>query len=125
GTVWRRVAELASLDPQFKPYLDARDGIKSQLEDLASFLRKYADSVDASPARLQAVEERLAVLERLKRKHGPSLADAVARRDALRREQADLARGDDRVVDLEREVARARGVFLAAAEQVSRERRRV
>ena len=95
GGVWRRVAELASLDPQFKPYLDARDGIKSQLEDLAGFLRKYADNVDASPARLQHVEERLALLERLKRKHGPSLGDVIARR-----------------------------VFLAAAETLSRERRR-
>jgi DNA repair ATPase RecN len=50
GGVWRRVAELAALDPQFKPYLDARDGIKSQLEDLAAFLRSYADGIEASPA---------------------------------------------------------------------------
>jgi DNA repair protein RecN (Recombination protein N) len=124
GNVWRRVAELASLDPQFTPYLDARDAIKSQLEDLAGFLRKYADNVDASPARLQQVEERLALLERLKRKHGPSLGDAIARRDALRRELADLARGDDRIVELERELAAARRTFLAAAEKLSRERRR-
>src|SRR5207245_3327244 len=96
GGVWRRVAELAALDPQFKPYLDARDGIKSQLEDLAAFLRKYADGIEASPARLQQVEERLALLERLKRKHGPTLADVIARRDELRRELTDLERGDDR-----------------------------
>src|SRR5262245_13480086 len=68
GNVWRRVSELAQLDPQFQPYLEARDGIKSQLEDLALFLRRYADSIEASPARLQQVEERLALLERLKRK---------------------------------------------------------
>jgi DNA repair protein RecN (Recombination protein N) len=124
GNVWRRVAELASLDPQFAPYLDARDGIKSQLEDLAGFLRKYADNVDASPARLQHVEERLALLERLKRKHGPSLGDAIARRDALRLELTDLSRGDDRIAELERELADARRTFLAAAEKLSRERRR-
>jgi len=124
GSVWRRVAELASLDPQFQPYLDARDGIKSQLEDLAGFLRKYADDVDASPARLQHVEERLALLERLKRKHGPSLGDAIARRDALRRELTDLSRGDDRIAELDRELADARRTFLAAAEKLSRERRR-
>jgi DNA repair protein RecN (Recombination protein N) len=124
GQVWRRVAELAALDPQFAPYLDARDGIKSQLEDLAGFLRKYADTVDASPARLQQVEERLALLERLKRKHGPSLGDAIARRDALRRELAELSRGDDRIAELERELAEARRRFLAAAETLSRERRR-
>src|SRR5579864_1208477 len=59
GGVWRRVADLAALDPGFRPYLDARDGIKAQLEDLALFLRRYAESIDASPARLQQVEERL------------------------------------------------------------------
>ena len=125
GNVWRRVGELAALDPQFKPYLDARDGIKSQLEDLAVFLREYAGGIEASPARLQQIEERLALLERLKRKYGPTLADVVARRDAMRRERMDLERGDDRIVELERELAAARALYLAAAEQLSRERRKL
>jgi DNA repair protein RecN (Recombination protein N) len=125
GNVWRRVGELAALDPQFKPYLEARDGIKSQLEDLAGFLRKYADSIEASPARLEQVEERLALLERLKRKYGPTLADVVARRDALKRELSDLERGDDRIVELERGIAQARAAFLLVAEKLSKERRRV
>jgi len=123
--VWRRVAELAELDPQFKPYLDARDGIKSQLEDLAGFLRSYAAGIEASPARLQQVEERLALLERLKRKHGPSLAEVIAKRDALRRELNDLAGGDDRIAELAREAAAARLKFLDAARALSAERRRV
>ena len=125
GIVWRRVAELADLDPQFKPYLETRDGIKSQLEDLAGFLRKYADNIEASPARLQQVEERLALLERLKRKYGPMLADVVARRDALQRELSDLSRGDERIIELEREVAAGRAAFLAAAQTLSKERRRI
>jgi len=123
--VWRRVAELAALDPQFKPYLDARDGIKSQLEDLAAFLRSYAAGIEASPARLQQVEERLALLERLKRKYGPALADVVARRDTLRRELSDLAGGDDRIAELEREAAAARARFLDAAGALSKARRQV
>jgi DNA repair protein RecN (Recombination protein N) len=125
GGVWRRVAELASLDPQFKPYLDARDGIKSQLEDLAGFLRKYAAGIEASPAKLQQMEERLALLERLKRKYGPALADVVARREALRRELTDLERGDDRIAELERELAAARAAFVDAARRLSKERRRI
>src|SRR5581483_8952101 len=123
GQVWRRVAELAALDPRFLPYLDARDGIKGQLEDLAQFLRRYADGIEASPARLQQVEERLALLERLKRKHGPTLADVLTRRDALRREVADLGRGDERLAELEREHGAARTAYLAAAGRLSRERR--
>ena len=53
--VWKRVGELATIDAQFSPYVDARDAIKSQLEDLAFFLRHFAEGVDASPARLQEV----------------------------------------------------------------------
>ena len=123
GSVWRRVAELASLDPQFTPYLDARDGIKSQLEDLAGFLRSYADGIEASPARLQQVEERLALLERLKRKYGPTLGDVLARRDALRRELNDLGRGDERIAELEGELRSARAAFVAAAGALSKARR--
>jgi len=124
GHVWRRVAELADLDPQFQPYLDAREGIKSQLEDLALFLRRYAESIEASPARLQTVEERLALLERLKRKYGPALADVIRRHQALKREQSDLECGDERIVELERAVDAARTVYLAAAQSLSNARRR-
>jgi DNA repair protein RecN (Recombination protein N) len=125
GNVWRRVAELATLDPQFKPYLDARDGIKSQLEDLAGFLRKYASGIEASPARLQQVEERLALLERLKRKYGPALADVIERRDVLRRELVDLERGDERITELDQNLAAARTTFVRAAETLSTHRRRI
>jgi DNA repair protein RecN (Recombination protein N) len=124
GHVWRRVAELATLDPQFRPYLDARDGIKGQLEDLALFLRHYADGIEASPARLQETEERLALLERLKRKHGPTLADVVARRDALRRELSDLSGGDERIEELERACRAAKAAYVSAAGALSSARRK-
>ena len=125
GGVWRRVTELAGLDPRFQPYVEAREGIKSQLEDLALFLRRYADSIEASPAKLQQVEERLALLERLKRKYGPTLADVVARRDGLRRDVADLERSDERLQELEREAGTAKTAYLAAAGRLSRERRAI
>jgi DNA repair protein RecN (Recombination protein N) len=125
GVIWRRVSELADLDPAFKPYLEARDGVKSQLEDLATFLRRYADGIEASPARLQQVEERLALLERLKRRHGPALADVIAKRESLARESAHLTRGDERMEELEREHAAARAAYIAASERLSTERKRV
>ena len=125
GALWRRVGELATLDPQFQPYLDARDGIKSQLEDLALFLRRYADSIEASPERLQQIEERLAMLERLKRKYGPTLADIIARRDALRRERSVLEHGDERLAELERAHVEARAAYVTIAEALGKERRRV
>ena len=94
--VWRKVGELATLDPRVSPYLEARDTIKSQLEDLAFFLRGYAAGIDASPARLQEVEDRLVLLDRLKRKYGPSLADVHSPLRGLRRSELDKSRGSGR-----------------------------
>ncbi|MGE4054042.1 MAG: DNA repair protein RecN [Vicinamibacterales bacterium] len=122
GGVWRRVGELAAIDPQFQPYLDARDGIKSQLDDLAMFLSRYADRIESSPERLQQTEERLALLERLKRKYGPTLADVIARRDALAQELDDLDRAEERVSALDAEVSDARARYLDAASRLSEER---
>jgi len=121
--IWRRVGELAAVDPRFQPYIDARDGIKSQLEDLALFLRRYADGIDTFPARLHEVEERLALLERLKRKYGGTLDQVIARRNALRQELADLEHVDERLEELEREHASARAAFLSAASTLGAARR--
>ena len=68
---------------RFAPYAAEHEAIKAQLEDLAFALRDYGARIDASPERLEQVEDRLALLERLKRKHGPALDDVIARRDAL------------------------------------------
>jgi DNA repair protein RecN (Recombination protein N) len=125
GAVWKRVGELATIDPRFQQYLDARDGIKSQLEDLADFLRRYGEGIDAAPGRLQHVEERLAALERVKRKYGPTLADARAKRDALRREVSDFDNQDERRATLEREQGATRAAYLGAAAILGKARRKI
>jgi DNA repair protein RecN (Recombination protein N) len=123
GAVWRRVGDLAGIDPQFQPYLESRESIKAQLEDLAGFLRRYADHIEASPGRLQQVEDRLALLERLKKKHGPTLADVLATRDRLRVELEELTHSDERLEDLRRQHDAARAEYLAAAERLAGARR--
>ena len=123
GHVWRRVGELAALEPRFAPYVETRDAVKSQLEDLAFFIRSYANDIDASPARLQEIEDRLAVLERLKKKHGPTLAEVLQRADILRRELHDIQHATERVAELDGTLAKTRETYLQAASVLSRGRR--
>ena len=123
GRVWKRVGELAAIDPKFAPYLDARDGIKAQLEDLAFTLRDFADGIDASPGRLQQVEDRLALIERLKRKHGGTLESAIAYRDRLAAEHEALTGGQSTLAEIEQRLADAGRVFLEAARTLSSARR--
>ena len=123
GQVWKRVGELASLDARFAPYIEARDAVKSQLEDLSAFLRGYSASIDASPERLQQVEDRLALLERLKKKHGPTLADVVKKQTALEQEVAGLASLSERIAAAEAEVAARASAYLSIAQSLSQHRR--
>jgi DNA repair protein RecN (Recombination protein N) len=123
GGIWKRVGELATLDPQFSSYIEARDSIKSQLEDLAFFLRSYVDAVDASPARLEEVENRLALLERLKRKYGPTLEDVLERGRSLVHERNLLNGAGERTEDLQKAMTEAGERYLAVARELSRKRR--
>jgi DNA repair protein RecN (Recombination protein N) len=121
--VWKRVGELATLDARFSGYIEARDGIKSQLEDLADFLRKYADGIDASPARLQQVEDRLASLDRLKRKYGPTLDEVIEKGRSLTRERDLLTQTAESVEGLESALAEARARYHKDAQELSNARR--
>ncbi len=123
GGVWKRVADLAALDTRFTPYLEQRVDLKARLEDLAFFLRSYASDLEASPERLQTVEDRLAKLERLKKKYGPALADVLARRQSLADELAALDASDERAAELDALERSAREAFHADARQLSAARR--
>ncbi|HEX2311691.1 MAG TPA: DNA repair protein RecN [Vicinamibacterales bacterium] len=122
--VWRRVDELAALDPRAHPYMESRDAIKSQLEDLAYFLRSYSEAIDASPGRLNEVEDRLVLIERLKRKYGPTLADVLAHHDRCEEDLTAVAHLDDRAVQVSTDLDRARTDYLTEAGALSAERRK-
>jgi DNA repair protein RecN (Recombination protein N) len=122
GLVWRKVADLAAIDDAFSPHLAARDSVKSQLEDLAYALRSYAAHIDASPARLQEVEDRLATLDRLKKKYGPTLGEVIARAERLGRELDAIAHATERTADLDAALGRARAEYVERSEALSRKR---
>jgi DNA repair protein RecN (Recombination protein N) len=123
GIVWRKVGELAAIDDRFTPHLAARDAVKPALEELAYFLRAYAANIDASPARLQEVEDRLAALERLKRKHGPTLADVIEKVAKLGRELDDLEDGAERSAALAATLASARADYATRAAVLTERRK--
>jgi DNA repair protein RecN (Recombination protein N) len=123
AAVWKKVAELAAIDAQFAPHLAARDSVKSQLEDLAYFLRSYATSIDASPARLQEVEDRLAALERLKKKYGPTLADVMCTAASLESELEALRHAGERAAGIDSELTAARHAYERHAAELSEGRK--
>jgi DNA repair protein RecN (Recombination protein N) len=62
-----------------------------EADDLAGELRRYAEGLDADPGALDAAEERLAALDRLKRKHGGTIAAVLAHAERCRARRDELA----------------------------------
>ena len=83
GQVWRRIEELVSLDPEFAEHLEVRRVVEPSLEELAFFLRSYGTKIEVSPDRLAEAEGRLADLEQLKQKYGPTLKEVLQHRQEI------------------------------------------
>jgi len=76
--------------------LGARLGaLAVEADDLATDLRRYGEGVEAPPGRLDALEERLALLDRLKRKHGGTLAAVIAHAEECRRRRDELVGAEE------------------------------
>ncbi len=90
----RRIASdlshVTELDESLAPHVKTMESAIADLEDVARTLGRYADDVEADPARLNEIEERLFKLQRLLRKHGPTTDDLVAHREKLQSELATL-----------------------------------
>jgi DNA repair protein RecN (Recombination protein N) len=74
----RQVEELARYENTFRQAAASLESARITVEDIGATLRDYAANVQASPERLVEVEDRLATLDRLKRKYGPTLAEVIA-----------------------------------------------
>jgi len=78
-----------------------------ELGDVASELRGYLDGIEADPARLAVVEERLEAIERLKRKHGGSVESVLAHAERCRDEIERLEGAGERGAETEAALAEA------------------
>jgi DNA repair protein RecN (Recombination protein N) len=86
--------EIAAWDREAGPWAAELDELRARLAEVAHGVARRLDGLEADPARLDAVEERLAALERLFKKHGGSSAALLARRREIESELAELT-GDE------------------------------
>ena len=119
----RNVEELARYDPRFiEPALQLAS-TRATLGDIAASLRDYADAINASPERLAEIEDRLALLDRLKRKYGPTIAEVIAFAEEAARKLAEVEDRDEILKTLRAELDAATAAYRSAATTLSAERR--
>jgi DNA repair protein RecN (Recombination protein N) len=73
----RHVEELARYDSRFQEAAQQLASARAAVGDVSASVRDYAEGIDASPERLAEIEDRLASLDRLKRKYGKTVAEVI------------------------------------------------
>ncbi len=96
----RQLADVATVDEAIKPLAARAEELLYLLEDVAAETRSYRDGIEADPARLIAVEDRLDELKRLKRKYGTTIEDILEFREEAARELEVLTGGETSVEHL-------------------------
>ena len=118
----RQMEELARFDAQFVESLKLLESARADIEDISTTARDYADGIDASPERLAEVEDRLAAIDRLKRKYGSNVEEIMAFGQDLAQKLTEIENREEILHGLRKQLAAAADDYLAEAQSISRTR---
>jgi DNA repair protein RecN (Recombination protein N) len=119
----RLAEQVAGADPELDALAERLATVRLEAEDVGAELRRYADSLEAEPGRLDVLEERLELYDRLERKHGGSVAAVLAHAEHCRRERDRLEQAEVETERAETALAEARTERDGLAGQVGAARR--
>jgi DNA repair protein RecN (Recombination protein N) len=118
----KHIEELARYEPKFQEAMAALETARISVEDVGASLRDYAGAIEASPEHLAEVEDRLALIDRLKRKYGPALPDMIAFGAEVSRKLSEMENKDEILRQLRAELTQAADEYLRAARAISKKR---
>ena len=118
----KQVEELSRYEPKFQEALAALETARISVEDVGATVRDYAGGIQASPEHLAEVEDRLALLDRLKRKYGPALDDVIQFGSDVSRKLSEIENKEEILRDLRAELAQAATEYLRSARALSKKR---
>jgi DNA repair protein RecN (Recombination protein N) len=121
--VEKSLEELGRYDQSAQSYLEPLASARVALDELASYLRDYLCKLETDPNRLEEVEDRLAQLDRLKRKYGPSIEAILAYRERAIEQLRNLEHADERVAELTHKLERTSAEYRRVAAILSEKRR--
>ena len=119
----RALDELGRYDSALVSHREPAIAARAALDDLARALGDYLSRLEVDPGRLDEIEERLALLDRLKRKYGGTVNEMLAFAARSREDLARLEHADERREGLGRELASASEAYRKVAAALSRDRR--
>ena len=119
----KKVEELARIDASLERVAETLRGASVGVDDASDALRDYLDRLEADPKRLDEIESRLALIERLKRKYGSTLEDVIAFGGDVRAKMDAIETAGERKIRLEQELAQASADYENCAGALTKARK--
>jgi DNA repair protein RecN (Recombination protein N) len=119
----KQVEELSRYEPKFGEALTSLESARIAIEDVGATLRDYAGGIHASPERLAQVEDRLALLEGLKRKYGATVDAVMAFGVEVARKLSEMENKDEVLRELRAKLAAAADDYRLAARALAKKRK--
>ncbi len=120
----KKVDKGAGIDPGLVPIKESLAEIEIKLEDASFALRDYEKTIYMDPHRLEELEERLELLNGLKRKYGPTLEDVLKYKNKLASMMYDLDEKKGKLDKLEKECQDLETDLISRAAALSRKRQK-
>ncbi|MBI1911907.1 MAG: DNA repair protein RecN [Deltaproteobacteria bacterium] len=123
GSIVKALKEVSSFDDKLAKAIEPLESSLFQLEDAGSFLRDYAESIEADPDALENAGARLDLINKLKKKYGPALDDVIKKQETIEAELSGITNLDEKIKGLEANLKSAKEKAAAAAESLSEARK--
>ncbi|MCX7615358.1 MAG: DNA repair protein RecN, partial [Clostridiales bacterium] len=113
---------LSSLGPKFREFYEKTEELKYQTEDLVRDLGSVRESIGSSEGELEAVEERLDLIYRLKRKYGSTILEMLAFLKKSEAELVSIATADEKIALLKEKYKAVKERTIKLANNLHEER---
>jgi DNA repair protein RecN (Recombination protein N) len=119
----KNVEEVARFDESWKQHVEQLEAARATVSDVSWTIRGYAEKFEASPEKLAEIEDRLAAIDRLKRKYGKTVAEVIAFGEEVNRNLAEGENRDELLKNLRGALEEAAAAYQKAAAALSEERK--
>ena len=118
----RALGELSQIDPEMESTVRFASEAKVLLKEVADSLRGYSESLDADPMRLTAIEDRLAVIQKMKKKYGGTIEAVLETHNRVKQELEQLLGADSEIDRYDRLIEERQQNVLVLARALSEKR---
>jgi DNA repair protein RecN (Recombination protein N) len=122
-SVAKKLDELAKIDDKMTAVRQSLEPALIAIQDVSYSLRDYLGHIEANPDRLEEIENRLAAIDKLKRKYGGSAAEILAFLADVTQKINELETAGERLEALQRERKKTAGQYEHAAAQLTTDRK--